>query len=166
MFVDAITSLPTVEFERTLSVDVEAFSLSVDTIHPNELTKLLRNARLAGGGNTAVFTPTGAPSTRSWENAVGVLFIEDWRAQCFPYEVLDAGTAAREQHIETRFDKRKATIQTNAGIDDTWTVLRDGHHSTAGGGKYGQSQYFAIASEWMRHHDEEGVGVPAHMSLA
>lgn len=74
---------------------------------------------------------------------VGVGYIEDWRPSCFPGDVVDSPDE-REEHRETVKQERISTLEEETAFDKSWNVVLDKYDMLAGGGDYGQTQFFAV----------------------
>lgn len=149
MFEDQFATVDGITYGRTLGVDEHAFHVDSTSVSPMELARVLETG-LSGGGHTAVFVPSDAAV--AYENAIGVVFIEDWRAECFPWSIHEDGEDAREAHMQDRFDSRKDKLHDNAPISDGWLVLREELAAPFGGGRYGQTQYAVVAPTWAESH--------------
>jgi hypothetical protein len=77
------------------------------------------------------------------DELVGVGYIEDWRPMCFPDDVVDSPDA-RDVHMSEVKNERLVTLRDETPFDDSWSVLLDDYDVLAGGGEYGQTQFFAV----------------------
>lgn len=136
-----LTSFSTIELVSS-SVDVEEYCISAGLSGSLEqIVRSIENGSYSDGFmQIYVYDGCGDDS-----EVVAVGYIEDWRPQCFPVNVLD-DEDAREVHMNEVRDERLTTLREETPFDESWDVLLDERDMMDGGGTYGQSQFFAVQS--------------------
>lgn len=136
VFSSRISRLSTVEFKYS-DVEVERFEITNGfdgTI--DHIKRLVEQGTFSAGFKVAVFEQEGED--------VGVLYIEDWRTQCFPEEALDGSDDDRATIREERKQERLDQLKRETGYENSWDVIIDEYDLTDGGGGFGQTQFFAV----------------------
>lgn len=136
VFTSRISRLSTVEFKYS-DLEVERFEINAGfngTV--KHIKRLVRQGVFSSGFKIAVFEKDGED--------VGVLYIEDWRPQCFPEEVLDGTREDQKQVRQEKKQERLSQLEEMTGYDRSWDVIIDEYDITDGGGEFGQTQFFAI----------------------
>lgn len=134
-----LTSFSTIELVSA-SVDIEEYRVKAGV--EKSMRQIVRSIdnRNYESGFMQLYVYDGSVED---EEIVGVGYIEDWRPMCFPADVVDDGDA-RDVHMSEVKDERLETLESETPFDSSWTVLLDERDMMAGGGEYGQTQFFAV----------------------
>lgn len=135
-FVSTFSSLTTLSLISS-DLEVERFEITngiKGTI--NHIERQLERGTFSAGFKIAIFEFKG--------EEVAVLYIEDWRPQCFPEDVLDEGESAMSNHRDKIHSERLGQLKDKSRYNDSWTAIVDEHDVADGGGEFGQTQFFAV----------------------
>lgn len=135
-FVSSFSSLSTLSF---VSSDVEVERFEIDTGFSGTITYIenqLERGEFSAGFKIAVFEQDG--------EEVGVLYVEDWRPQCFTEDILDEGQDAMAEFRKEKHKERLNQLRNETAYNDNWKLIVDEHDVSDGGGEFGQTQFFAV----------------------
>lgn len=135
-FVSSFSSLSTLSFISS-GLEIERFEITNGVSGTvDHIIRQLKRGKFSSGFKIAVFEYE--------EKEVAVLYVEDWRAQCFPEEVLDKGEEAMEKHRSEVYEERLDQLKSVTAYEDNWNIVVDEYDASDGGGDFGQTQFFAV----------------------